>query len=233
MYLHCRPDVIAESPQCLLLLCYCRVTHVHGCWYTEIFQGKNSQEKLQDLAILILQKQATGMHMPQTWWVYMQLPVAKVLDQVTVSALSSTWWDAPPFDNWKLPGHVCVAGPNTRGAGSLACPDVLHFTWRAPLSAESAFLRMAKELLGAPGDPFSWGLPPHLALLHWAPGFCHACRTADGRGKNHILPRIERWTLGWCFFPKLGFPLPKLPSRFSGSYQFLRLLPLTGSARAF
>lgn len=171
--------------------------------------------------------------MLQTWWIYMELPVAKLLEQVTVSASSSMSWDASPFDNWKLPSHMNIAGPTTRGAGSLAHQDVLCFTKGGSLSAEGAFLHMAKELLGAPWGPFGSGLPPHPALLRWAPGISHACCTAGGSGKNQMPPRIEQWTLDWWFFPKLGFPLLKLPSWFSGSCQLFMLLPETGSARAF
>lgn len=109
------------------------------------------------------------MHRPQTWVVYMQLPVANVLEQVTVSAFTLLWWQCLFLraESQKLPRHASIAQPNTRGAGSLACQGVLRFTSRAPLPTEGVFLHVANELLGAPWGPLRLGAasPPSTAVL--------------------------------------------------------------------
>lgn len=168
------------------------------------------------------------MHRPQTWVVYMQSPVANVLEQVTVSALPLLWWRCLLLraESQKLPRHTSIAQPNTRGAGSQACQGVLRFTSRALLSTEGVFLHVANELLGAPWGPRRLGAasPPSTAVLgtRLLPCLLRSCLRLN-----------SELGLDWGVFPKLGFPLLKLLSWFSGSYQSFRLLPQTGSARAF
>lgn len=181
-----------------------------------------STRDLQDLTTLILKKQVKEMHKSQTWIVYMQLPVAKVLEKVTVSAstYSSEMCLLLTAESslvlWALQGQA----------------QGLWYHWHAKVScippkepklllAEGPLLHMAKELLGAPWGPLQPGaaFPPPLGC--WALGFFRACaQLAAVEGtKCCIVLNGECWS-GW-FFPKLGFPRRKLPSWFSGSYKLL------------
>lgn len=169
------------------------------------------------------------------WQVYIHLYVAKVLEQITLAAFSSVWWDASPFENCKLPRHVNVARQAAGIEGSLAHQHVLHFASTLPPASEGTFLHTAKELLGvlgAPWDPFSYGAASTPALLCWHLASVLLAQSAAQEGATHCIGcNSEHQT--FFFFFKPGFPLPQLPSCAFGSCQLFRFFPQSGSVRAF